>query len=182
MVCRALLALEASYQLGRVPQAVGLSFCLFCACEHSSSRATFSGQITVHVMLKEPRKALIVKMASRANKRFRVPSFSELEQSADVPDRTILFSKRAVDTKQHDRKDNSRPGTPTSAKSTEPLDLLRAQFIQQTSQVSRFCRETHDFQLNLTVRHENLTFFKENLPFFSITKNFKSLFKNQAIL
>ena len=62
---------------------------------------SFSGQITVHVMLKEPRKALIVKMASRANKRFRVPSFSELEQSADVPDKTILFSKRAVDTKQH---------------------------------------------------------------------------------
>ena len=29
----------------------------------------------------------------------------------------------------------------------------------QTSQVSRFCRETHDFQLNLTVRHENLTIF-----------------------
>ena len=30
-------------------------------------------------------------MASRANKRFRVPSFSELEQSVDVPDRTILL-------------------------------------------------------------------------------------------
>ena len=47
----------------------------------------------------------------------------------------------------------------------------------QTSQVSRFCRETHDFQLNLTVSRyatkisrllENLTFFKENLPFFSV--------------
>ena len=37
------------------------------------------------------RKASIVKMASRANKRFRVPSFSELEQSADVPDRMIFF-------------------------------------------------------------------------------------------
>ena len=58
----------------------------------------------------------------------------------------------------------------------------------QTSQVSRFCRETHDFQLNLTVSRyatkisrflENLTFFKENLPFFSVPK---SLFKNQAIL
>ena len=61
----------------------------------------------------------------------------------------------------------------------------------QTSQVSRFCRETHDFQLNLTVSRyatkisrflENLAFFKENLPFFSVPKNFKSLFKNQAIL
>ena len=52
---------------------------------------SFGGQITVHVMLKEPRKASIVKMASRANKRFRVPSFSELEQSVDVPDRTILL-------------------------------------------------------------------------------------------
>ena len=54
-----------------------------------------------------------------------------------------------------------------------------------------FCRETHDFQLNLTVSRyatkisrflENLAFFKENLPFFSVPKNFKSLFKNQAIL
>ena len=61
----------------------------------------------------------------------------------------------------------------------------------QTSQVSRFCRETHDFQLNLTISRyatkisrilENLRFFKENLPFFSVPKNFKSLFKNQAIL
>ena len=84
----------------------------------------------MHVMLKEPRKSLIVKMASRADKRFRVPSFSELEQSVDIPDRTILFSKRAVDTIQHNRKDNSRPGTPTNAKSPELLDLLRAQFIQ----------------------------------------------------
>ena len=73
-------------------------------------------------------------MASRANKRFRVPSFFELEQSVDVPDRTILFSKRAVDTIQHNRKDNSRPGTPTNAKSPEPLDLLRAQFIQSRLQ------------------------------------------------
>ena len=49
----------------------------------------------------------------------------------------------------------------------------------QTSQVSRFCRETYDFQLNLTVSRyatkisrflENFTFFKENLPFFSMTK------------
>ena len=62
--------------------------------------------------------------------------------------------------------------------------------MRQTSQVSRFCPETHDFQLNLTVSRyatkisrflENLTFFKENLPFFSVPKNFKS-FKNQAIL
>ena len=68
---------------------------------------SFGGQITVHVMLKEPRKASIVKMASRANKRFRVTSFFELEQSVDVPDRTILFSKRAVDTIQHNRTDNS---------------------------------------------------------------------------
>ena len=45
----------------------------------------------MHVMLKEPRKALIVKMASQAKKHFRVPSFSELEQSVDVPDRTILL-------------------------------------------------------------------------------------------
>ena len=88
----------------------------------------------MHVMLKGPRKASIVKMASRANKRFRVPSFSELEQSVDVSGRTILFSKRAVDAIQHNRKDNSRPGTPTSAKSPKPLDLLRAQFIQSQLQ------------------------------------------------
>ena len=52
--------------------------------------------------------------------------------------------------------------------------------LLQTSQVSRFCRETHDFQLNLTVSRyatkisrflENLTFFKENLPFFSLPKS-----------
>ena len=88
----------------------------------------------MHVMLKEPRKASIIKMASRANKRFRVPSFSELEQSVDVPDRTILFSKRAVGAVQHNRKGNSRPGTPINAKSPELLDLLRAQFIQSQLQ------------------------------------------------
>ena len=63
-----------------------------------------------------------------------MPSFSELEQSVDVPDRTILFSKRAVDAIQHNRKDNSRPGTPTNAKLPELLDLLRAQFIQSQLQ------------------------------------------------
>ena len=45
----------------------------------------------MHVMLKEPRKSSIVKTASRANKCFQVSSFSELEQSVDVPDRTIIF-------------------------------------------------------------------------------------------
>ena len=85
----------------------------------------------MHVMLKEPRKASIVKIASRANKRFQVLSFSELEQSVDAPDRTILFSKRAVDAIQHNRKDNSRPGTPTNAKLPEPLDLLRESQLQE---------------------------------------------------
>ena len=57
---------------------------------------------------------------------------------------------------------------------------IQVTILTQTSQVSRFCCETHDFQLNLTVSRyttkisrilENLTFFKENLPFFSMPKN-----------
>ena len=59
-------------------------------------------------------------------------------------------------------------------------ELTCQKYIGQTSQVSRFCRETYDFQLNLRVSRyamkisrflENLTFFKENLPFFSMPKN-----------
>ena len=67
---------------------------------------SFGDQITVHVMLKEPRKASVIKMVSQSNKQ---TSFSELEQSVDTPDRTILFSKCAMDTIQHNpnARDNS---------------------------------------------------------------------------
>ena len=42
---------------------------------------------------------------------------------------------------------------------------IQVTILTQTSQVSRFCCETHDFQLNLTVHHENLTNFGKPIVF-----------------
>ena len=54
-------------------------------------------------MLKEPQKASIVKMASRANKRFRVPSISELKQSVDFPDKRSYFQNVPWNRKEQPR-------------------------------------------------------------------------------